>query len=193
MIHFMEGCETEAGYLSKMLKQLYGCCSCLDAKQTGGPNIIRLIKRNDTGAMETEEYLLTAEKEKGVVIAGGSAAGVFYGIQSLLSLLPVESWARPMGSIEIRAISIHDKPAFEYRGMHLDIARNFIEPAAIKKLIEVMAYYKLNKLHLHLTDDEGWRIEIPSFPELTEVGGYRGYHPGQQRSPTSCLWIRPGG
>jgi len=92
-----------------------------------------------------------------------------------VSILPVETWANPVKELELPLVFIADKPAFGYRGFMLDIGRNFIEPEDIKKLIRVMAFYKLNKLHLHMTDDEGWRLEIPSLPELTEVGAHRGH------------------
>ena len=69
------------------------------------------------------------------------------------------------------AAKIADAPRFQYRGMHLDVARNFHDKASVKKLVELMSFYKLNRLHLHLTDDEGWRLEIKQLPELTEVGG----------------------
>ncbi len=99
-----------------------------------------------------------------VIISGQTTAGVFYGIQSLLSLLANSGTKKTIPNAKIT-----DMPRFEYRGMMLDVARNFHSVEGVKKLMDVMAMYKLNKLHLHLTDDEGWRIEIPGLPELTEV------------------------
>jgi len=173
MIHFGEGLAREADFLALGLSQVMDKAPDIQASTEGGENIIRL--NLGKGIQDPEAYTLLADPEQGVVIEGGSAAGVFYGIQSLLSLLPVEVWAKEEASIPIGALTIADGPAFPYRGMHLDIARNYIEPEAIRKLIRVMGFYKLNKLHLHITDDEAWRLEIPSLPELTEIGAYRGH------------------
>lgn len=175
MIHFDKELESEANFLAESLAQVLNKAPGLKAEGAGGANTIRLALSNLPGNLEKEAYILNAGPEQGILIEGENAAGVFYGIQSLLSLLPVEVWAQSQTSISMDAISIKDKPAFAYRGMHLDIARNYIEPEAIGKLIRVMGFYKLNKLHLHITDDEAWRLEIPSLPELTEIGAYRGH------------------
>lgn len=95
-----------------------------------------------------------------IQITGVSAAGVFWGVQTLLS---ITHEGRVPNTV------ILDEPRFEYRGMSLDVARNFVDKVEVFKLLEVMATYKLNKFHFHLTDDEGWRLEIPGLPELTEV------------------------
>lgn len=109
-----------------------------------------------------EAYKLEVNTDKMIIeIRGPTTTGVFWGVQTLLSI----THERGVPSIEI-----HDEPRFEYRGMSLDVARNFVDKEEIFKLLEVMAMYKLNKLHFHLTDDEGWRLEIPGLPELTEVG-----------------------
>ena len=96
-------------------------------------------------------------------IQGKDEAGLFYGIQSLLSLLASFTSGLP-------EISITDEPRFEFRGMHVDVARNFHTTEDLKRLMDAMAMYKMNALHLHLTDDEGWRLHIPDLPELTTVG-----------------------
>lgn len=173
VVYFREGLDAEAGHLSEMLKQVRGSAPPVKQGTEGGPGMIML--HTDENLPVSESYQLLVSAEKGIVIVGRDEAGVFYGIQSLLSMFPVEAWADPKPSFELNAAYINDRPAFAYRGFHLDIARNFIEAEDIKKLIRVMAYYKLNKLHLHMTDDEGWRLEIPSLPELTEVGAYRGH------------------
>jgi len=172
-ITFQEGLDKEASYLTEMLEQLTGSTPTIQEGTSGGSGVITLL--TDEKISGQEAYQLKLNPEEGITIAGGDKAGVFYGIQTLLSLLPVEAWANPVPELELPSVVIVDQPAFAYRGFHLDIARNFIEPADIKKLIRIMAYYKLNKLHLHMTDDEGWRLYIPSLPELTEVGGHRGH------------------
>jgi len=173
-IYYQEGFHKEASYLSEMLKQLIGSAPKVQQGTEGGSGRITLLadKRKIVGH---EAYQLVVSEEAGIAITGGDAAGVFYGIQTFLSLLPPQAWANRDSRTELQSVFIEDRPAFEYRGFHLDIARNFIEPGDIKKLIRLMAYYKLNKLHLHMTDDEGWRLEIPSLPELTDVGAHRGH------------------
>lgn len=101
---------------------------------------------------------------RGVLIEGYDRAGLYYGVQTLYSLAPA-------GGGPIPAMLVEDAPRFTHRGMHVDLARNFKHPATLRRLIDQMSAYKLNRLHLHLSDDEGWRIEIPGLPELTEIGG----------------------
>ena len=98
-----------------------------------------------------------------ISVTGRGASGVFLGLQTLLSLLS------PNGSVP--KVTVYDAPRFRFRGLFLDLSRNFRPREEVERLLGVMAMYKLNKLHLHLTDDEGWRIEIPDLPELTQVGG----------------------
>jgi len=112
----------------------------------------------------------------GVSIDGYDAAGLYYGVQTVLSLTPAGGGAIPVMTIE-------DAPRFAHRGMMVDVARNFRQPATLRRLIDQMSAYKLNRLHLHLSDDEGWRIEIPGLPELTEIGGQRCH----DLSETRCL------
>lgn len=105
--------------------------------------------------------------EKGAQVIGFDPAGVFYGLQSILSLVPTD------GSKKIATLDAKDAPRFEYRGVFLDVGRNFKTKDAVLRLLDQMAAYKLNKFHFHLSDDEGWRIEIPGLPELTDVGSKR--------------------
>lgn len=102
----------------------------------------------------------------GARVDAHDAAGLFYGAQTLLGLIP-------QGGGEIPTLTLEDAPRYEHRGFMVDVARNFRQPATLKRLIEQMAAYKLNKLHLHLSDDEGWRLQINGLPELTEVGARR--------------------
>jgi hexosaminidase len=176
MIHRGEGLENEADYLAGMLASLMGNKPAVMGSAQGGPNIILLRQEKvDVDGKTLNSYTLEAGPETGVVITGSDPAGVFYGIQSLLALVPVRYFAEPSGEIELGSFTISDAPDFSYRGMHLDLARNYNRPETVKKMIRIMAFYKLNKLHLHLTDDEGWRLEIEELPELTRVGGYRGH------------------
>jgi hexosaminidase len=110
----------------------------------------------------------------GVTIDGYDTAGLYYGVQTLFSLTPA-------GGGRIPAMTVEDAPRFEHRGMMVDIARNYRQPATLRRLIDQMSAYKLNRLHLHLSDDEGWRIEIPGLPELTAIGAQRCHDPDEER------------
>jgi len=110
-------------------------------------------------------YQLTINKNK-ITILAQDEVGAFYGLQSLASLIRVDIGLLPL-------IAVDDQPHYAYRGQHVDVGRNFHDKDFIFRLIEQMAAYKLNKLHLHLAEDEGWRLEIPSLPELTQVGSKR--------------------
>lgn len=101
------------------------------------------------------------------VVTGFDQAGVFYGLQSVLSLIPSD------GELKVARLEAKDAPRFDYRGIQLDVGRNFHSKDAVMRLLDQMAAYKLNKFHFHLTDDEGWRIEIPGLPELTDIGSKR--------------------
>ena len=112
---------------------------------------------------------------QGITINASSSAGAFYGVQSLRSLIPAAAFAKKQKSVQIPGVDVKDAPRFGYRAVMLDVARNFQPKKQVLKLLEAMSLYKLNALHLHLTDDEGWRLELPSLPELTTVGGKRGH------------------
>lgn len=130
------------------------------------------IELSLTGNDDSEAYVLEITGNS-VKISSSGEAGLFYGIQTLIQLLPAEvthrtvqqiSWTIPQGKIS-------DSPQYGYRGSMLDVARHFISVEDVKYYIDQMATYKLNYLHLHLSDDQGWRIEIKSWPKLTEIGG----------------------
>lgn len=107
--------------------------------------------------------------ENGITINGNSAAGVFYGTQSLIQLLPTIK----SSTLKVPAVTVIDYPRFDYRGMHLDVSRHFFDVATVKKYIDYLALHKMNYFHWHLTDDHGWRIEIKKYPKLTEIGAWR--------------------
>jgi len=174
-IHHLDGLEAEAGYLAHMLESVLNVTPVTVLSEEAGENVIHLTVSDQEEGSHPEGYVLSVAQGNGVVIAGGGKAGVFYGIQSLLALIPVDAWRVHRDELEMECVKINDSPSFEYRGIMLDIARNYHHPEAIMRLIDVMGFYKMNKLHLSLTNDEAWRIEIPSLPELTEIGGYRGH------------------
>ncbi len=128
---------------------------------------------NDT--LAPEEYRLCVSTD-GVEITGGSATGVFWGAQTLRQLLGPEAFRRARIAQEppqLPMLQIEDAPRFAWRGFMLDVARHFMPKDAVLRYIDLLAAHKLNVLHLHLTDDQGWRIEIKRYPRLTEVGAWR--------------------
>jgi len=133
---------------------------------------VSLNKQLETGE---EGYILSVTPD-GVKIEGKTEKGVFYGLQTLLQLLPAEiESAKLVEDINwsIPAVEIKDEPRFKWRGMHLDVCRHFVSVDFIKKQLDLMALFKMNTFHWHLTEDQGWRIEIKKYPLLTELGSKR--------------------
>lgn len=127
-----------------------------------------LLTLNPSAEGNNEAYILTSEAA-GVTIRGDTA-GVFYGLQTLIQLISKD----PEGShVSIPNVKIDDRPRFAWRGMHLDVVRHFRSVEFVKRYIDLMSRFKMNTLHWHLTDDQGWRIEIKAYPKLTEVGAWR--------------------
>lgn len=121
-----------------------------------------------------EAYRLSVQPER-IEITGGGYGGVFNGIQTLFQLLPSDVYAKQLQlPVKIACQKIEDAPRYSYRGQHLDVARTWMDESRVKRYIDFISYHKINKLHFHLTDDEGWRIEIRSHPELATIGGFRG-------------------
>ena len=124
--------------------------------------------------LEAEEYRLIVSEE-GVAIRGGDYGGLFNGVMTLLQLLPANVYNGGLtGSAEVVCCEISDSPRYEHRGFMLDVCRTWVDKEAVMDFIDLLAYHKINSLRLHLTDDEAWRLEIKSHPELAEVGGFRG-------------------
>ncbi len=128
-----------------------------------------VLEHVDYANIPPNGYLLKVEKS-GVRILALSDSGLFYGMQSLLQL--IEQYAAP-DEIVLPLLEIRDHPRFVWRGMHLDVSRHFFPVSFIKKYIDLLAFHKLNIFHWHLTDDQGWRIEIKRYPRLTDVGAWR--------------------
>ncbi|CAN5514472.1 family 20 glycosylhydrolase [soil metagenome] len=170
VIHYDAGLRNESRYLADALEPLLG--SRLSAVATSSPGDITLRIR---GSGNPEAYRLIVDGEAGVTIEASAEAGVLYGIQSLRALLPIEAYRAAQSELLVPVVAVEDAPRFGYRGMHLDVARNFQTVESVERLLEIMAFYKLNRFHFHLTDDEGWRLAIAGLPELTEVGARRGH------------------
>ncbi|MFD2148069.1 family 20 glycosylhydrolase [Mucilaginibacter antarcticus] len=154
----------EAAYLKQELSKL------ISAATTSSTNTIRLIKKD----LPADAYELNITNQA-ITISASSGEGAFYGIQSLKTLIPPAAYRAAQQSIILPGVDVSDKPRFGYRAVLLDVARNFHSKQEVLKLLDLMSLYKLNVFHFHLTDDEGWRLEIPALPELTAVGAKRGH------------------
>ena len=169
--------------LNEYLKNTVGYKLQIAKKNTTSNAIVLNTNRLDSKI--SGSYILESNS-KATTISGFDDAGISYGIQTLIQLLQTSN---PLSnvkkfSLSIPQLSIIDYPRFQYRGMHLDVARHFYPVSFIKKYIDYLAAYKFNTFHWHLTDDQGWRIEIKKYPKLTEVGGFRngtiiGRYPGK--------------
>ncbi|SMO81352.1 hexosaminidase [Saccharicrinis carchari] len=138
-------------------------------------NVI-FLKLDKTGDIKSEGYKLSVTG-KNIVITAVDGAGAFYGVQTLLQLLPVEIFNKQRQknvTWNVPGVEISDAPSYPWRGMMLDVSRYFFEKDYVLRFIDMMAMYKLNVLHFHLIDDAGWRLEIKKYPKLTSVGAWRG-------------------
>lgn len=124
--------------------------------------------------IEKDGYRLTVTKD-GIRIVASDYGGAFNGVQTLFQLLPSEVYTKHMKlPVRVPACEVEDAPQYAYRGYMLDVARTWVTADGVKNFIDWLSYHKINKLHWHLSDDQGWRVEIKAYPELTEVGGFRG-------------------
>jgi hexosaminidase len=152
--------------LNEYLKQVYGITLNVSDKSSKGPAIHLNFEK-----MEKEipgGYKMQV-KPDGIFISGDNETGTFYGIQTLIQLLPVNK----SSALDIPFVSVVDYPRFAYRGLHLDVGRHFFPVSFIKKYIDYIALHKMNYFHWHLTEDQGWRIEIRKYPRLVTEAAYR--------------------
>ena len=134
------------------------------------------IRLATDSTLANEAYRLEVDGQGVRIASNATGAGWFYGVQSLLQLLPPDIYdsSKPFAeALEIPAVHIEDAPRFPHRGAMMDVGRNFLPKEEVLKFIDLMASYKMNVFHFHLTDDQGWRIEIKKYPRLTEVGSHR--------------------
>lgn len=168
-----------AEYLSKMVEGSTWLPLSIEVKRASeNENGIIFILDESNKDIDPEGYSLTINQNQ-VIIHSASTHGLFYGVQTLRQLFPKEiehsdpslvprdqKWVLP-------AVYIEDAPSYRYRGMHLDVARHFFSVEFVKKYIDLLAMHKMNRFHWHLTEDQGWRIEIKKYPKLTEIGAWR--------------------
>lgn len=169
--------QTEVQKAGKSRKKKTPITQSVVSKTDGQPCIVLVNRKNGD---VSGGYQLRVNTTEGIRIEGNDEAGVFYGVQTLIQLLPTRAGVLPI----LPEVTITDYPRFDYRGMHLDVVRHFFPLAFIKKYIDYLALHKLNYFHWHLTDDQAWRIEMKCRPELTEKGSVRegeiiGLYPGK--------------
>ncbi len=158
--------KRNANMLASYIEQATGIRPTVGKSKNGAAIILTI----DKTIANAEGYKLDADA-KHIRIAGASAAGVFYGIQTLRKSLPLVNGKA--SKVSIPAVHIADAPRFAYRGTHLDVSRHFVTADSVRQFIDMLALHNINRFHWHLTDDQGWRIEIKKYPLLTQIGSKR--------------------
>jgi len=167
---------SEATHLQRMLREWFGWDLHINEGFSYDEYSINLVLDGYTlNGISKGAYYLEVDEFGNILIRGSDPSGIFYGIQSLLAMLPVEAIGTKPDIVDLPIFIVEDAPRFDYRGVHVDVSRNFFPKENILKMIDILAFYKINTLHMHLTDDEGWRLEIKALPELTQVGAQRGH------------------
>lgn len=169
--------KSAADYLRQSIQQQTGLSLAVKESGETKKSIFLKVKPSAGGK---DSYTLEVGKEQ-IVLEGSNPRGVILGIQTIRQLMP----QAPQGKnkVAIPAVSIADEPAWEWRGLMMDAARHFFDKEEVKRFLDMMAFYKFNKFHWHLTDDQGWRIEIKKYPLLTEKGAWRAFN----NHDKSCL------
>jgi hexosaminidase len=166
-----------AGMLAEKLKLPTGFS--IKVQQNASGSVQLNLNKAAADKLGSEGYTLESSS-KGVIITANKPAGLFYGMQTLLQLMPKEVESKAPAKVKwiVPGVMITDYPRFVWRGLMLDVSRNFFTKEEVKKYIDQISGFKYNTLHMHLTDDNGWRIEIKSLPKLTEVGAWRVHRDG---------------
>jgi hexosaminidase len=172
------GDRSSADFFNTYLEKNYGFR--LPVSEAAKKNFIVLSTKKFVKAPDNEEHYTLTGTASAIILDGDSYAGTFRGVQTLIQLLP----AGRSSFLSLPLVNINDQPQFKYRGLHLDVGRHFFSIDFVKKYIDFIALHKMNYFHWHLTEDQGWRIEIKKYPNLTKVGAYRdgtiiGHYPGR--------------
>lgn len=165
--------QRNATFLSQWINELTGVKLGVQATKGKAKSVISLVidaKAKDIN--NTEGYAINITN-KGIIVRGKTAAGVFYGCQTLRKTMPALKNADGTAVIEMPAVAITDEPRFEYRGMHLDCSRHFYKASFVKQYIDMIALHNMNRFHWHLTDDQGWRFAVDKYPKLATVASQR--------------------
>jgi len=171
------GFENAVAQLQRLMQQALGKPLATAAKG-------QIILRKDETISAAEGYRINVSAGQ-VVLSAQTGAGMFRAVETLRQLLPlaVEKRAASARLLSVPALTITDEPSYAWRGLHLDVSRHFFSIQYLEKLMDLMALYKMNKLHLHLTDDQGWRIEIKKYPALTKQGAWRTF----DKNDSDCI------
>lgn len=156
--------KRNAEFLAEYIKEQTGKTIQLTEDIPASDAIVLTLGLDDSNE---EAYRLEVTKQQ-ITVTGATEAGVFYGVQTLRKAMPVAK-----GDVTFPATTVNDYPRFAYRGVHLDVSRHFFPADSIKRFIDILALHNINRFHWHLTDDQGWRIEIKKHPKLTEIGSKR--------------------
>ena len=165
--------QRNAAFLSQWINELTGVKLGVQATKGKAKSVISLVidaKAKDIN--NTEGYAINITN-KGIVVRGKTAAGVFYGCQTLRKTMPALKNADGTAVIEMPAVAITDEPRFGYRGMHLDCSRHFYKASFVKQYIDMIALHNMNRFHWHLTDDQGWRFAVDKYPKLATIASQR--------------------
>jgi len=167
------GFEKVASYLKQEISNYFGFDLEIKVTDNKVMNNSILLVQDLNQKFEKEEYQLEVNNEN-VKITSLTPNGSFYGVQTMIQLFEIHKTDDQLSFKKtIPGVKINDKPRFKWRGMHLDVCRHFYDKEFVKKYIDLLAIHKMNTFHWHLTEDQGWRIEIKKYPKLTEVGSYR--------------------
>ncbi|HWY12996.1 MAG TPA: beta-N-acetylhexosaminidase [Bacteroidia bacterium] len=171
-----ETLKSDVDWFNEYLKKNYGFKLEMLAEKPKTENTIS-FEKPDFEAGWKEKYSIEIDESEVSILAEGDGAGFFYGLQTLVQLIPPpeikSAKEATQKSFLIPCIYVKDGPRYEWRGMHLDVCRHFFPVSFVKRYIDLLAAYKMNTFHWHLTDDQGWRIEIKKYPKLTEFGAWR--------------------
>jgi len=168
-VYYEQGLQREAQFLSEYFNDILGYG--LDVQEYQGQANGILLKVEPEGFEQAEAYEIDIAPKQ-MVIKGADAAGVFHGVQTFRKSLPIPA-ADTKVPVFFPCGTIRDWPNFGYRGMHLDPCRHFMDLDSVKIYIDMLALHNMNQFHFHLSEDQGWRVEIKKYPELTEIGAYR--------------------
>ena len=174
-VYCENGLQREAQFLKEYVNDIMGYALKTQEYQ-GQPDGI-VLKVVADGFDQAEAYEINVTPKQ-ITVKGADAAGVFYGIQMLRKSLPIDSNQPTRQRVDNMGVAlpcgtIKDWPNFAYRGMHLDPCRHYMDLDSVKIYLDMMAMHNMNQFHFHLSEDQGWRIEIKKYPELTEIGAYR--------------------
>jgi len=179
-----------ASFLTHHTEKYYGFSNSVVGSQTGDKGSV-FLKIDESLKLGKEDYHLEVTS-KGVIVEASAANGLFYGVQTLIQLMP--SLSKQVTEIILPGVEIKDSPRFSWRGLQLDVSRHFMPKEFILKYLDYMAMHKFNTFHWHLADDQGWRLEIKKYPRLTEIGSVRKTTMiGHVNNPTGVDTIPSGG